>query len=104
MQDLKDQPQIVREISSCINEDGEIEDSASDDLRTARGKLRAVEGRLKGLLKGHSGEISVMVSHAQSCIVFQSCTTFINMSFNRKGALVFLRKSTYGEQAQQSKC
>ena len=63
MQDLKDQPELVTEVRSCISEDGEIEDSASDDLRTARGKLRAVEGRLKGLLKGHSGEISIMVSH-----------------------------------------
>lgn len=46
-----------------MSEDGDIRDGASDEVRQARGKLRAVEDRLKAILKGHSGEVSEMVSH-----------------------------------------
>ena len=52
---------MVKAISACISEDGDVQDSASDELRAARGKLRGVENRLKALLKGHSGEVSEMV-------------------------------------------
>ena len=63
LQELQGQPQIVSAITSCVSEDGaEIKDSASDQVRQSRGKLRAVENRLKALLKGQSGEVSEMVS------------------------------------------
>ena len=52
---------MVKATSACISEDGDVQDSASDELRAARGKLRGVENRLKALLKGHSGEVSEMV-------------------------------------------
>lgn len=53
--------QIVKNISACVSEDGDIRDSASDEVRQSRGKLRAIENRLKAILKGHSGEVSEMV-------------------------------------------
>ena len=59
---MQGHPQVVKAISACLSEDGEVQDSASDELRAARGKLRGVENRLKALLKGHSGEVSEMVS------------------------------------------
>ena len=59
---------MVKGITACISEDGDVQDSASEEVRSARGKLRAVENRLKGILKGHSGEVSEMVSWpASSC-------------------------------------
>ena len=58
---MQGHPQVVKAISACISEDGDVQDSASDELRAARGKLRGVENRLKALLKGHSGEVSEMV-------------------------------------------
>ena len=61
IQEMQGHPQVVKAISACISEDGDVQDSASDELRAARGKLRGVENRLKALLKGHSGEISEMV-------------------------------------------
>lgn len=61
MQEMQGHPQVVKAISACISEDGDVQDSASDELRAARGKLRGVENRLKALLKGHSGEVSEMV-------------------------------------------
>lgn len=60
-QEMQSHPQVVKAISACLSEDGEVQDSASDELRAARGKLRGVENRLKALLKGHSGEVSEMV-------------------------------------------
>ena len=62
MQDMQGHPQVVKAITACISEDGDVQDSASEEVRSARGKLRAVENRLKGILKGHSGEVSEMVS------------------------------------------
>lgn len=61
IQEMQGHPQVVKVISACISEDGDVQDSASDELRAARGKLRGVENRLKALLKGHSGEVSEMV-------------------------------------------
>ena len=61
LQDLQTHSQVVKNISACISEDGDIRDSASDEVRQSRGKLRAVENRLKAILKGHSGEVSEMV-------------------------------------------
>jgi dsDNA-specific endonuclease/ATPase MutS2 len=61
LQDMQSHSQIVKNISACVSEDGDIRDSASDEVRQSRGKLRAVENRLKAILKGHSGEISEMV-------------------------------------------
>lgn len=51
----------MKNISACVSEEGDIRDSASDEVRQSRGKLRAVENRLKAILKGHSGEVSEMV-------------------------------------------
>ncbi|KAL3134938.1 hypothetical protein ABBQ32_007900 [Trebouxia sp. C0010 RCD-2024] len=64
---MQSHPQVVKAISACLSEDGEVQDSASDELRAARGKLRGVENRLKALLKGHSGEVSEM--SGRFCVV-----------------------------------
>lgn len=61
LQEMQGHPEVVKAISAFVSEDGEVKDSASDELRTARGKLRGIENRLKALLKGHSGEVSEMV-------------------------------------------
>ncbi len=58
LQDLQTHSQVVKNVSACVSEDG---DSASDEVRQSRGKLQAVENRLKAILKGHSGEVSEMV-------------------------------------------
>ena len=63
MQDLAGHPNIVKAITASISEEGVVQDGASDEVRAARGKLRAVENRLKAILKGHSGEVSEMVRH-----------------------------------------
>lgn len=61
--------QIVKAITACVSEDGDIRDSASDEVRLSRGKLRAVENRLKAILKGHSGEVSEMVRSPPCSVV-----------------------------------
>ena len=34
----------------------QVRDSASEELRRARGKMATIAGRLRGILKGHGGE------------------------------------------------
>lgn len=67
IRNLQSHSQVVKNISACVSEEGDIRDSASDEVRQSRGKLRAVENRLKAILKGHSGEVSEM--SGRLCVV-----------------------------------
>ncbi|KAL0045927.1 hypothetical protein WJX82_008672 [Trebouxia sp. C0006] len=67
IRDLQTHSQVVKNVSACVSEDGDIRDSASDEVRQSRGKLQAVENRLKAILKGHSGEVSEM--SGRLCVV-----------------------------------
>ncbi|CAG9467565.1 unnamed protein product [Pedinophyceae sp. YPF-701] len=56
MEPISAQPQLVSSISRAIGEDGEVRDSASDELRGARSRLRTLQGRLKSVVGGSTGE------------------------------------------------
>ncbi|KAF6255024.1 hypothetical protein COO60DRAFT_258769 [Scenedesmus sp. NREL 46B-D3] len=49
---------LMRDINAAINEDGELADSSSEQVRTTRGKVRAVTSRINNILKGYPGEAS----------------------------------------------
>ncbi|GFR39680.1 hypothetical protein Agub_g152, partial [Astrephomene gubernaculifera] len=52
------QPQLVRAVAAAVDEDSNVQDSASEPLRQARARVKALRSRLEGLLKGHGGEVS----------------------------------------------
>ena len=51
-------PQLSSEIGFSIKEDGSVREAASDDVKKASGKVRTLEGRIRGILKGLGGEIT----------------------------------------------
>lgn len=67
--DLQGHPNIVKAINACVNEEAEIADNASEEVRMTRGKLRALEGRLSNILKGHAGGGQVSEMGGRMCIV-----------------------------------
>ena len=52
---------MVSAVTAAVGEDGEVRDGANEEVRAARNKVAAIRGRLTGILKGHSGEVSEMV-------------------------------------------
>ena len=58
LQEMETHPGIVSEIRRAISEEGIVQPNASEKVRQMRQKVSAVEGRLRGILNGHSGEIS----------------------------------------------
>ena len=55
---------IVADITAAIGEDMLVRDSASEEVRRTRNRCRTIEGRLRSILKGVSGEVSEQVEHA----------------------------------------
>ena len=51
MQGVATLPELVSEIGAAFEEGGQIRESASEDLKRTRAKVRTVEGRLRGVLK-----------------------------------------------------
>ncbi|WIA43850.1 hypothetical protein OEZ86_010265 [Tetradesmus obliquus] len=49
---------LMRDINAAINEDGELADSSSEQVRTTRGRVRAITSRINNILKGYPGEAS----------------------------------------------
>ncbi|CAL5224634.1 g7352 [Coccomyxa viridis] len=49
---------IVADITAAIGEDMLVRDSASEEVRRTRNRCRTIEGRLRSILKGVSGEVS----------------------------------------------
>ncbi|KAI7845433.1 hypothetical protein COHA_000985 [Chlorella ohadii] len=56
--DIATLPELAGAIGSTIEESGSVRESASEEVRRARGRVRTIEGRLRGILKGHHGEIT----------------------------------------------
>lgn len=50
-QDITTLPELAGAIGSAIEESGAVRESASEDVRRARGRVRTIEGRLRGILK-----------------------------------------------------
>lgn len=56
--DLETVPEIVSEIGFTVREDGSVREAASDEVKKAAGKVRTLEGRIRGILKSAVGEVS----------------------------------------------
>ena len=70
MQGLPVHQKIVSEIGAAIGEDMQVRDTASEEVRRTRNKCRTLEGRLRAILKGASGEVSEQVDwHAAPSLV-----------------------------------
>ncbi len=41
----------MSDIGFAVNEDGHVREAASEEVRKARGRVRTIEGRLRGVLK-----------------------------------------------------
>ena len=61
LQSLPAHPRIVADIAAAIGEDMQVRDSASEEVRRTRNRCRTIEGRLRSILKGASGEVSEQV-------------------------------------------
>ena len=64
MQGVATLPELVSEIGAAFEEGGQIRESASEDLKRTRAKVRTVEGRLRGVLKVRWLVSRVGVTHA----------------------------------------
>ena len=53
--------QLAGDINAAIGEDGRVRDSASEEVRRARGKVMTIEGRIRGVLKNQGGEVTEQV-------------------------------------------
>nr|BAD42336.1 DNA mismatch repair protein Mut2-like protein [Nannochloris bacillaris] len=51
-------PELSSEIGFAIKDDGHVREAASDEVKKAAGKVRTIEGRIRGILKGLGGEIT----------------------------------------------
>ena len=52
-------------IAGCVEDGGQsVRESASEDLRAARGQMASLASRLQGLLRNHPGEVSEKVCQA----------------------------------------
>ena len=51
MQSIATLPELAGAIGSAIEESGAVRESASEEVRRARGRVRTIEGRLRGILK-----------------------------------------------------
>lgn len=51
-------PPLFLQINLAINEDNLVQDTASEELRVARMRVKALQARLTSLLKGYGGEVS----------------------------------------------
>ena len=61
LQGLPVHQKVVSEIGAAIGEDMQVRDTASEEVRRTRNKCRTLEGRLRAILKGASGEVSEQV-------------------------------------------
>ena len=64
----------MSEVGAAIGEDMQVRDTASEDIRRTRNKCRTLEGRLRALLKGASGEVSEQVERKSALRQILSCT------------------------------
>ncbi|GLC37921.1 hypothetical protein PLESTF_000610400 [Pleodorina starrii] len=55
---LRQQPFLVRSVSMAIDEDANVQDSASEQLRGLRARVKSLQARLASMLKGYGGEVS----------------------------------------------
>jgi dsDNA-specific endonuclease/ATPase MutS2 len=55
---VRNHPQLSSEIGFAIKDDGSVREAASDEVKKAAGKVRTLEGRIRGILKGLGGEIT----------------------------------------------
>ena len=60
-------PDVADLISTCIDGDALVRESASDDLRSARMTMNALSNRLKAMLRNHPGDVSEQVTFQLTC-------------------------------------
>jgi hypothetical protein len=51
VQDVVTLPELAGAIGSSIDEGGSVRESASEEVRRARARVRTIEGRIRGILK-----------------------------------------------------
>ncbi|KAG2444932.1 hypothetical protein HXX76_001668 [Chlamydomonas incerta] len=55
---VRPQPHLLRSVAQAVDEDNNILDSASEQLRGLRARVKAIQSRLASMLKGYGGEVS----------------------------------------------
>ncbi|EFN53577.1 hypothetical protein CHLNCDRAFT_136763 [Chlorella variabilis] len=56
--DVATLPELAAAVGSAIEESGAVRESASEEVRRARARVRTIEGRIRGILKGYQGEVT----------------------------------------------
>ena len=61
-QGIEEHRDLDSAVSQAVSDEGSVRETASEELSRCRTRVRTIEGRLRSLLKGMSGEPSEQVS------------------------------------------
>lgn len=105
-QDIAMLPELAGAIGSAIEESGAVRESASEDVRRARGRVRTIEGRLRGILKvptragrKRTRVIGLLMPHF-SRRDGHMCTMPCRAATQEQLATPFHRKNTHGRRGR----
>ena len=60
-QGIEEHRDLESAVSQAVSDEGSVRETASEELSRCRNRVRTLEGRLRSLLKGMSGEPSEQV-------------------------------------------
>ncbi len=89
VQGLPAHQRIVSDITAAIGEDMLVRDSASEEVRRTRNRCRTIEGRLRSILKGVSGEVSEQVKTLRQLLLRENImqeTAQMTVAINEGGS------------------
>ena len=58
VQELSTHQALARRVGDVLEEDGKVREGASEELRRARARIRGLEQRVGGMLKGLPGQVT----------------------------------------------
>ena len=72
-QGIEEHKDLESAVSQAVSEEGSVRETASEELPRCRNRVRTIEGRLRSLLKGMSGEPSEQVGAQPSAPLPPCC-------------------------------
>ncbi|EFJ45039.1 hypothetical protein VOLCADRAFT_40753, partial [Volvox carteri f. nagariensis] len=75
---VRQQPLLVRSVVMAIDEEGRVQDSASEQLRGLRARVKSIQARIAAVLKGYGGEVSEKGGRMCVAVPAGACTKIAN--------------------------